>query len=88
MKSSALQLAKQIVYDNKNYIDGNIAEYMILEVESSASNMFQYLTDEEIEDIQDTNDMFEASKLQKKLTQDVKDMFLTNFNFDISEFEY
>jgi len=82
MKSSALQLAKQIVNDNKSFIEGNIAEYMIQEVDSNDSNFFQYLTDEEIEEMNGNPEKW------NELGEEVYEMLRTNFNYDISEFEY
>ena len=41
MKNSAKQIAKQIVNDNKQYICGNIAEYMIQEVDANENNFYQ-----------------------------------------------
>ena len=82
MKASALQLAKQIVNDNKSFIEGNIAEYMILEVESNDNNFFQYLTDEEIEEMNGNPAKW------NELGEQVYKMLNENFNYDISEFEY
>lgn len=82
MKASALQLAKQIVNDNKSFIDGNIAEYMIQEVESNDNNFFQYLTDEEIEAMNGNPAKW------NELGEQVYKMLNENFNYDISEFEY
>ena len=82
MKASALQLAKQIVNDNKSFIDGNIAEYMIQEVESNDNNFFQYLTDEEIEEMNCNPTKW------NELGEQVYKMLNENFNYDISEFEY
>ena len=82
MKASALQLAKQIVNDNKSFIEGNIAEYMIQEVDSNDSNFYQYLTDEEIEE------MNEKPEKWNELGEQVYEMLRINFNYDISEFEY
>jgi len=82
MKNSALQLARQIVNDNKSFIEGNIAEYMIEEIYSNDNNFYQYLTDEEIEEMNDN--------VQKthELGEEVFAMLKENFNYDISEFEY
>ncbi|HUW07833.1 MAG TPA: hypothetical protein VMW01_16425 [Williamwhitmania sp.] len=82
MKSSALQLAKQIVNDNKSFIEGNIAEYMIQEVDSNDNNFYQYLTDEEIEEMNGN-----VQKTQE-LGEEVYTMLKENFNYDISEFVY
>lgn len=82
MKSSALQLARQIVNDNKEFIEGNIAEYMIQEVDENENNFYQYLTDEEIEEMNGN------PKKWNKLGQEVYAMLRENFDFDISEFQY
>lgn len=82
MKASALQLAKQIVNDNKQFIEGNIAEYMIFEVDSNDNNFYQYLTDEEIEEMNGNPEKF------RELGEQVYEMLRSNFNYDISEFEY
>jgi hypothetical protein len=82
MKSSALQLAKQIVNDNKQFIEGNIAEYMLQEVDSNDNNFYQYLTDEEIEEMNGNPTKWE--ELGNQVTKMLKD----NFNYDISKFEY
>jgi len=82
MKNSALQIAKAIVNDNKSFINGNVAEYMIQEVDANENNFYQYLTDKEIEEmngnVQKTND----------LGEEVFSMLRENFNFDIIEFVY
>jgi len=80
MKASALQLAKQIVSDNKSFIEGNIAEYMIQEVDSNDSNFYQYLTDEEIEEMNGKPEKW------NELGEQVYEMLRSNFNYDISEF--
>ena len=82
MKNSALQIAKQIVTDNKSFITGNVAEYMIQEVDSNENNFYQYLTDEEIEDL-----LGNPAKWNE-LGEQVYKMLNDNFNFDISEFVY
>ena len=81
MKKSALQLAKQIVNDNKQFIQGNIAEYMIQEVDSNENNFYQYLTDEEIEEMNGNPEKW------NQLREEVYMMLKQNFDYDISEFE-
>jgi len=82
MKNSALKIAIAIVNDNKSFINGNVAEYMIQEVDANENNFYQYLTDKEIEEmngnVQKTND----------LGEEVFSMLRENFNFDIMEFVY
>lgn len=80
MKKSALQLAKQIVNDNKPFIEGNIAEYMIREVDSDNNNFFLYLTDEEIEEMNGNPDKW------YELGEEVYAMLRQNFDYDISDF--
>ena len=82
MKNSALQLAKQIVNDSKSFIEGNIAEYMIQEVDANENNFYQYLTDEEIEEMNGNPEKW------NELGEEVYTMLRENFDFDISEFEY
>ena len=82
MKNSALQLAKQIVQDNKQFIEGNIAEYMIQEIESDNNNFYQYLTDEEIEEMNGNPEKW------NKLSEEVYRMLHENFDYHISEFDY
>lgn len=82
MKNSALQIAKAIVNDNKSFINGNVAEYMIHEVDANENNFYQYLTDEEIEEMNGN-----VEKTQE-LGEEVYKMLSDNFNFDISEFVY
>lgn len=82
MKNSALQLAKQIVHDNKSFIEGNIAEYLIQEVDANENNFYQYLTDEEIEAMNGNPEKWH------ELGEEVYTMLRKNFDFDITEFEY
>lgn len=79
MKNTALQLATQLVNDNKNFIEGNVSEYMIREVEEDDNNFYQYLTDEEIEGMNGN------VKKWEELGNEVYSMLKENFNFDISE---
>lgn len=81
MKTTAVQLAKQIVNDNKGFIQGNVAEYMIQEVDSNDSNLLQYLTDEEIDEMNNNPEKW------NELGEEVYEMLRANFNFDISELE-
>ncbi len=82
MKNSALQLAKQIVNDNKSFIDGNIAEYMIKQLDADENNFYLYLTDEEIEEMNNNPTRWH------ELGEEVYTMLRDNFDFDIEEFEY
>jgi hypothetical protein len=82
MKTSALKLATQIVNDNKSCIEGNIAEYLIKEVDSNDNNFLLYLTDEEIEEMNGNPSKW------NELGEQVYEMLKENFNYDISEFVY
>jgi len=82
MKNSALQIAEVIVHDNKRFITGNIAEYMIQEVDANNENFYQYLTDEEIEEMNGNPEKW------NELGEQVYKMLNKNFNYDISEFVY
>jgi len=81
MKNSAVQLAKQIITDNKSFINGNIAEYMIQEVDSNDNNFYQFLTDKEIEEMNDNQEKW------NELGNQVNEMLSDNFDYDITEFE-
>jgi len=82
MKTTAIQQVKVFISDNRKFINGNIAEHMILEMDSSDNNFYWYLTDEEIEEMD--------GDVQKThvLEQEVKEMLISNFDYDISEFEF
>ncbi len=82
MKTTSVQIAKQIINDNNQYINGNIAEYMIKEVDSDDNNFFQFLTDEEIEDMDGNQEKW------NKFGEEVYSMLKEIFNYDISEFKY
>ena len=82
MKAEAIQLATNIVYDNKNFIEGNVAEYMIREFYANDENFYQYLTDEEMEEMNGNEQKWH------KLGVEVVNMLKENFNYDISEFIY
>ena len=82
MKNSALQLATQIIQDNKDFISGNITEYMIQEVDMSYNNFFQYLTDEEMYEIDGNQEKW------NELEDQVNEMLRENFDYDISKFVY
>ena len=82
MKNSALQLATQIIQDNKDFISGNITEYMIQEVDMSYNNFFQYLTDEEMYEIDGNQEKW------NELEDQVNEMLRENFDYGISKFVY
>jgi len=82
MKNSALQLAKQIVNDSKAFIEGNIADHMIQEVDASENDFYLFLTDEEIES------MHGNTEKCNELREEVYSMLKENFNIDIKDFQY
>jgi hypothetical protein len=82
MKNSALQLANQILIDNREFITGNVSEYMIQEVDANENNFYQYLTEEEIEEINGNPEKW------KERGDEVYSMLKDNFNYNIEEFEY
>lgn len=82
MKHSAVQLAKQIINDNRDYIEGNIADYMTREIDMHESDIFLYLSDEEIEEIESNPDKY------KDFAAEVNAMLRANFDYDIEEFQY
>ena len=82
MKTSAMQLTKAYIHDNKQFIVGNVAEHLMLTIEA-VSNYSEYLSDEETEEYE--NASFERkAEIEAEIESWIKD----NFNLDISEFEY
>jgi hypothetical protein len=88
MKNSALQIAKQIVNDNREFISGNIADHMINELENNEFSLYSFITDEEIEDIESTDFMHDGRLLHKKLIEDCQNMWRNNFDYDVENFDY
>ena len=82
MKKTALQLAKQLVNDSKENIEGNIADYMIMEVGETQESFFEYLTEAEITEAESDSNAW------NKLSFEVTDMLRANFDYDITKFEY
>lgn len=82
MKSTAVQLAKTHIKDNRKFITGNVAEYLIQELDSNELNFFHYLTDNEIEEMNGKAEKWHS------LGEEVYAMIRNNFDYDISEFEY
>lgn len=80
MKNSALQFTRQYVQDNTEYIDGNVAEHLILNVRSADQGYLEYLSEDEIEEYE--NATFERTvEIQNEIENWIND----NFNFDISD---
>lgn len=80
MKNSALQLTRAYIYDNDQYIDGNVADHLLLNAQNAERGYFDYLSDEEIYEYE--ND----SKRRKELENEVESFINENFDFDISEY--
>lgn len=82
MKNSASQLTRAYIHDNKQFIEGNVAEHLMLNLEA-ISCYSEYLSDEEIEE-------YENASLERKseIESEIENWINDNFNFDISEFEY
>ena len=82
MKNSAMQLTKAYIHDNKQFIEGNVAEHLMLTIEA-VSNYSEYLADEEIEEYVNA-----SPERKAEIELEVESWIRDNFNFDISEFEY
>jgi hypothetical protein len=82
MKHSANQLTRAYIHDNKQFINGNIAEHLMLNIEA-VSNYNEYLSDEEIEE-------YENASLNRKaeIENEIEAWIKENFDYDITEFEY
>ncbi|MDD4515384.1 hypothetical protein [Massilibacteroides sp.] len=82
MKNSAGQLTRAYINDNKQFIEGNIAEHLMLNLEA-VSCYNEYLSDEEIEE-------YENASMERKaeIEAEIENWINYNFNFDISKFEY
>jgi len=84
MKKAALQLALQIVNYNKQYIRGNIAEYLLPSIDMDVVNFFQYLTEEEVESYDGVAFTWQHTEEGEELESMIRD----NFDYNIEEFEY
>ena len=82
MKNSAGQLTRAYIHDNKQFIEGNVAEHLMLNLES-VSDYNEYLSDEEIEE-------YENASIERKseIETEIETWINDNFNFEISEFKY
>jgi hypothetical protein len=85
MKNSALQQTRAYVYDNKQFIEGNISEHLLNNLYSNDIVLFEYLTDEEIEECYQRSGITKSSK---QFEAEVEFFIIKNFNFNIQEFEY
>lgn len=83
MKNSALQFTRQYISDNKQYINGNIAEHLILNVQSADQGYLEYLSEDKIEEYENA-----SAERRAEIQDEVEDFIKTNFDFEIDEFEY
>lgn len=83
MKYSAKQYTDQYIIDAKQYIDGNIAEHLICNVQSEENGYYSYLSDEEIEEYENC-----SRERKNEIEQSVESFINENYNYDISEFIY
>ena len=81
MKTGILTLTQGSVSDNEDYISGNVAEYLINEARIDENYFFWYLSDEEIKEIE------ENDELRSKKWNEVVDFLKENFNYKIKKFE-
>jgi hypothetical protein len=82
MKHSANQLTRAYIHDNKQFINGNIAEHLMLNIEA-VSNYNEYLSDEEIEEYENASPDRKA-----EIENEIEAWIKENFDYDITEFEY
>ena len=79
MKTGILTLTQGSVSDNEDYIFGNVAEYLINEARIDENYFFWYLSDEEIKEIEENNE------LRSKKWDEVVDFLEVNFNYEIEK---
>ena len=83
MKNSVKQYTRQVIEDNKEFIEGNIAEYLLEEAQNSENGYQWYLSgDESVE--------YDEANLDKvfEIQNEIKEFINSNFNYDISDFDY
>jgi hypothetical protein len=77
MKNSVLTLTESHVRDSKEYINGNVAEHLINEMQSENNGYFFFLTNDEIE-------LFEKNAEKRhELIQEIENFIIENFNYEI-----
>jgi len=81
MKTNALQLTEAYVADNKQYINGNVSEHLIMDAQSAEFGYHWYITDEEIEELERG-----SSERKVEIKLEVENFIKNNFDFDISDF--
>lgn len=77
MKNSILTLTQSYVNDNRQFINGNVSEHLIIEADADNNYFFWYLSDEEIEEI-DSN-----PELWAKKWDEVVEFLNANFNYEM-----
>ena len=82
MKHSAMQLTRAYIHDNREFIEGNIAEHLMLNLKAFSS-YYEYLSDEELEEYDNA-----SIKRTRAIEIEVEEWIDDNFNYDITDFEY
>jgi hypothetical protein len=82
MKHSAEQLTRAYIHDNKQFINGNIAEHLMLNIEA-VSNYNEYLSDEEFEEYENA-----SPERKSEIENEIEGWIKEKFDYDITEFEY
>ena len=77
MKNSILTLTQSYVSDYSQFINGNVAEYLILEADVGENYFFWYLSDEEIEEINGNPELW------AKKWDEVVEFLKSNFDYEI-----
>lgn len=77
MKNSILTLTQSYVSDNSQFINGNVAEHLILEADVDNNYFFWYLSDEEIEEINGNPELW------AKKWDEVVEFLNSNFDYEI-----
>ena len=85
MKNSAVQFTKQYVKDAKlnGYIDGNVAEHLILNTQSEDQGYQNWLSDEEIDEYENT-----SSERRQEIRDEIECFIKEHFDIDIDDFDY
>lgn len=81
MKSSIYQLTAGVVEDNRNYINGNAAEYLLNNAENEEFGWQWYLTSKEALDF-DMND-----ETRKKHIEEITEFIKENFDYEVGNIE-
>jgi len=82
MKTTAIQLTKQYIHDNKDFIIGNISDHLLYNFWNDENSFYNYLTDDEVEEMNNNVD------LTHKRGVEVEEFIKENFNYNIENFIY